>query len=319
MILYERLNGYGPKGTLFFKAKDNEGTFYFKLYFELSISASNPRCTYIYPDGDYSMVSPIYCFPTCGDANTYTAEFTISEPVLCNNFYHVSDTHFSDGLEKKEDANRFNYVHKNIFDKINSDDLSLGLIHTGDICYQDEHFSDYRNYYLKAPSVRDDFKPKYLKNLYEGYGNHDKSDVIKSIQERHYNGWHNTSYDQCICEDYDSPRIHYYWYWHGVCFIHLNLAPIDGKDNSGNDGNNALSYLKEVLEQWGDQKPVILCFHYLITLMIQDNPNLDFLSAQQIKDFWDVIKDYNICAILCGHVHQLNQNDFSFKYNHEAC
>ena len=319
IIVYQRLRGFGPQGALFLKSKENS-KFYFKLYFDLSRIPTNPRCTYIYQGGDYSMVTPIFCFPTEGDDSEYVVEYSISDPVLCNNFYHVTDTHFSDGLEDKEYANKFNYAHKCLFDRINSDDQSLGLIHTGDVCYEDEHFSDYQKYYLKAPNVRDDFKPKYLKNLYEGYGNHDKSDVIKSIHNRLENGRENTSYDQCICEinkDLINPY-HYYWYWHGVCFIHLNLAPIDGKDKSGNDAKEALTYLKDVLKILGDQKPVILCFHYLIAYEFQDNPEVEFLTAQQKKDFWDVIKDYNICAILCGHIHNIfSSYRFSFIFNNE--
>lgn len=321
-ILYQRDRGYGPQGTLHFTAKDDDKLI-FKLYFDHSMLDKDPRCTYIYQQGDNSIASPICCFPILESGSTYRSDFTISDPVECKNFYHVSDTHFSDGLEKEEYAHVFENVHRTLFERINNDEQSLGLIHTGDICYEDEHFKDYKKYYLKAGRVEDDFKPKYLKNLYEGYGNHDLSDVIDQIKQRHINasGHEKHSYDQCICENYDSyNQLHYYWTWRGVRFIQLNLAPIDEKDEAGNNGYNALSYLKEVLELWGDQKPVILCFHYLLTQEIQEKSGLGFLKAQQIKDFWDVIKDYNICAIICGHIHKpgIGQPKFSFKYNDEV-
>lgn len=321
LIIYEKYNGKGPKGTLAFKAKGNETAFYFKLYFDLSwYYEENPRCAYIYQQGDYSMASTGCCFLTPGYYKNFTSEITIFDPVLCNNFYHVSDTHFENNLEGVKFAYIFDYVHRRLFDRINSDDQALGLIHTGDICYEDQHFEDYKKYYLKAGNVRDDFKPKYLKNLYEGYGNHDKSDVIDQIKQRHINarGYEKNSYDQCICDDYDSENyLHYFWTWHGVRFIHLNLAPIDEKDNDGHEGYKALSYLKTALTYTGDQMPVILCFHYLIDSEYQDKPGYGFLSEQQIKDFWDAIKDYNICAIICGHLHGVGQPYFSFVYNKE--
>ena len=319
MILFGQKKGCGPQGQLLFFTDTLLGNRRFKLYFDLSILPTNPRCTYIYPLGDYPMVSPICCFPTEGDANTYTVEYTISDTEECKNFYHVTDTHFSDGFDDEEQAKRANYAHKSLFDRINNDDLAFGLIHTGDICDWDEHFKQYCNYYLKAANVRDDFRPKYLKNLYEGYGNHDRSDVIKHIKKRHESFQKNDSPDQGVYEECASNGLHYLWKWRGVYFIHLNLAPIDGKDTDGLDGNEALTYLKNVLNklytQWGVLKPVILCFHYLISVKYGKH---DFLSDQQKKDFWDVIKDHNICAILCGHEHgYYNPFNLSFKYNEE--
>ncbi len=153
-ILYERNNFKGPQGTLYFKDIDNGDTFYFKLYFDHSLQPSDPRCTYVYQQGDYSIASPICCFPVLESGSTYRSEFTISDPVLCNNFYHVSDTLFSGRLEEKEYANAFATAHEGLFDRINRDDRSLGLIHTGDICYKDERFDDYKKYYLKAGKKR---------------------------------------------------------------------------------------------------------------------------------------------------------------------
>ena len=311
----------GPSGTLVFQAENNEDL-HFQIYFDLSILPSNPRCSYVYQQGVYSMASPICCFPEKFFPeklkNNYITTFTISDPVLCNSFYHVSDSHFSEKLKDKAFAEKFTYAHRSLFDRINSDDKSLGLIHTGDVCTYDECFSDYCNFYLKAKRIEDNFEPKYLKNLYEGYGYYDKSQVIDRIRERHEIDLTRKTFDQCIFEGCDSEeKLHYYWTWHGVRFIHLNLAPIDEKDTVGHEGYNALSYLKYVLNIWGNRRPVILCFHYLLGYWTQLSKAYGFLSEQQIKDFWDVIKDYNICAILCGQVHLVNQGLFNFKYNND--
>lgn len=309
----------GPSGTLVFKAEDNEDL-HFKIYFDLSILPTNPRCSYVYQQGVYSMASPICCFPDKylpeKYTNYYRTIFTISDPVLCNSFYHVSDSHFSERLKDKAFADKFTYAHRSLFDRINSDDKSLGLIHTGDVCTYDERFSDYCNFYLKAKRIEDNFEPKYLKNLYEGYGYYDKSQVIDRIRERHVNELKRTSFDQCIIDNCDSEeKLHYFWNWHGVRFIHLNLAPIDEKDTVGHEGYNALSYLKYALKYWSNRRPVILCFHYLLDYWT--SKQFGFLSEQQIKDFWDVIKDYNICAILCGQIHLANKGFFNFIYNNE--
>ena len=319
-ILYERKNYKGPQGTLYFKDIDNGDTFYFKLYFDHSLQPSDPRCTYVYQQGDYSIASPICCFPVLESGSTYRSEFTISDPVLCNNFYHVSGTLFSSRLEEKEYAEVFATAHEGLFDRINRDDRSLGLIHTGGICYKDQHFDDYKKYYLKAGRKEDDFKPKYLKNLYEGYGNHDKSDVIDHIKQRHKNasGHEKHSYDQCMSEGCDSNKnLHYYWTWHGVRFIHLNLAPIDEWDIDGNQGYNALRYLEQILLEWGNQKPVILCFNHLLTYETETTSGHGFLDDVQFKDFWFFIYKFNVCAILCGHQHGVCQPNFSFVFNEE--
>ncbi len=321
IYLFEQYHLKGPQGALYFTAVDH-GQWKFKLYFDLSILEENPRCAYIFPYGDYSFVSPICCFPTLGDCDTYTytVEFTISDPELCkcNSFYHVTDTHFNPEFDEGDQAERFKIAHEILFDRINNDNTSLGLIHTGDITHEGQNFSQYEKYYLKAPNVQkynEESNPKYLKNLYEGYGNHDRSNVIERIKERHEHWLENDSQDQCAFEDCASNGLHYYWRWRGVYFIHLNLAPIDGKD-----GNDALAYLNMILNrlyiEWGKLVPVILCFHYLITTKIEGNGKVDFLSAKQKIDIWKVIKDYNICAILCGHVHNYDgPYDFSFHYN----
>lgn len=325
IYLFEQYHLKGPQGALYFTAVDH-GQWKFKLYFDLSILEENPRCAYIFPYGDYSFVSPICCFPTLGDCDTYTytVEFTISDPELCkcNSFYHVTDTHFNPEFDEGDQAERFKIAHEILFDRINNDNTSLGLIHTGDITHEGQNFSQYEKYYLKAPNVQkynEESNPKYLKNLYEGYGNHDRSNVIERIKERHEHWLENDSQDQCAFEDCASNGLHYYWRWRGVYFIHLNLAPIDGKD-----GNDALAYLNMILNrlyiEWGKLVPVILCFHYLISLSIPEEHRhkVDFLTDQQKKDIWDVVKDYNVCAILCGHVHTMfNRYMFSFTYNGE--
>ncbi len=322
-IEYEGYHSKGPKGCLDFYANDNSN-YKFRLYFELSYSSSNPRCSYIYQQNDYSMVYPVVCFPVYNEEEKYyKVEYTISKPKKCTNFYHISDTHFSDGIGNVSDM--FFNANSFLFQKINGDDLALGLIHTGDICYQDESFALYRNLYLKKPihtfPMYQIFEGVYLKNLYEGYGNHDKKKVINSIKERHIR----STIEEDDSEAYDqSPldlildeenKLHYRWRWHNVHFIHLNLAPIDGEDASGNKGYNALTFLKKQLDNIGTEEPVILCFHYYMRIWVQEKETLNFMKEEDIFKFWDTIKGYNICAMLNGHIHGMEHGNFDFKYN----
>jgi len=103
---------------------------------------------------------------------------------------------------------------------------------------------------------------------------------------------------------------HYSWDWHDVHFVPLNLFPGDSPipiPDQTVDSETAdlspfyrLSYLNADLASTvgNSRRPVILIHHYGF-----DPFSLGWWTEEQRLHYWNAIKDYNVIAILTGHVH----------------
>jgi len=150
--------------------------------------------------------------------------------------------------------------------------------------------------------------------LYLGLGNHDGTTpgraVVEGVIAR------NRQREQAGQLDAISTNgLHYAWTWQGVHFICVNLCPADTTDSetpfkyghtgpgSWNDPRGALTFLTNYLHEHvgtnGD--PVIIWSHYGYDEGFSIAWN--WWSAKQRRAFYDVIKDYNVVALLHGHTH----------------
>jgi hypothetical protein len=103
---------------------------------------------------------------------------------------------------------------------------------------------------------------------------------------------------------------HYSWDWGDVHFVQLNLYPGNspgkvGKHDSSTvlmDPFNSLQFLADDLRAkvGTSGRPVVLTHHYgLEPFSCQD----DWWTAAERSAYWDVIADYNVIAIISGHLH----------------
>lgn len=223
----------------------------------------------------------------------------------------------------------------------------LGIIHTGDIFgsfdeqpkvgnYDAEYaFHRYFNEVYKKIYSR---PSHYLKNttldkldyltshLFEGVGNHDdgcagkhKTEVWDDIIDRNDRKWENGSntVDSRMPSvktksgvDVRRKRAHYYWDWHDVRFIQINLSVVDGMFTKNNGyktfGYNSYDYLNSILEK-SKGMPVVLCTHIGHGKTPSEyNEGLEdkFISEEDRNKYYEILRNNkNIFLILQGHTH----------------
>lgn len=99
---------------------------------------------------------------------------------------------------------------------------------------------------------------------------------------------------------------HYSWDWHDVHFVQLNLFvghKATDVDNFQLDPYGSYSFLKQDLEAHvgSSWRPVVLVHHY---------PPGDDAPGPWQKPYWNLLKDYNVIAILVGHAHTPHDQDW---------
>jgi cytolysin (calcineurin-like family phosphatase) len=186
-----------------------------------------------------------------------------------------------------------------------------------------------RDYGLRGGDGLDAFVLKW--RVFEGYGNHD-FDILDSDPVL-YGG-------QAPARDIVSvrnkiratwPEIrrmthgnagHYSWDWDSTHFVHVNLVASDAKatntdDDSGTqmsrDPQGALTFLQEDLaaEVGSSCRPVMVIMHYGFDAFSEEGRWWD---EQQRLAFLDVLRPYNVVAILHGHVHETRAYTMSDAY-----
>jgi len=145
--------------------------------------------------------------------------------------------------------------------------------------------------------------------VYEGYGNHDTHFPLASIaglisaRNEHRPGVTHVSAPYTYPQDggryagSSVDGVHYAWKWGPVHFVQTNMRVGDGTDRFAAAGS--LSFLRDYLENVvGDTGAAVVIIHHLNIIMQETEwPEADRLA------YYDLIKDYNIVAILHGHQH----------------
>lgn len=344
--LKTKTGGQGPKGYIDYCVKDAVEK-KFRIFFVLSKKSSNERCAYILPmgdyvfDGSYKMYGEGYWPVDTGD-QMYKIEVTIGKPVQADVFYHITDTHFHS--PEKNDADEQHKCVDRLMNKIINTEKKeqgentekgdidylnhvVGIIHTGDICYQDENDETFYKYFQRPD--KEDFlsysgnRSRWVNpfHLLEGIGNHDYDvarDTVRHwiISRNNYGEFSaKARMPETIVDNYD--HMHYRWKWHGVNFIQLNLAPVDA-DRNGYDYHKAWSFLSESMKQIGDEATVLLFHVYCYTYQGEPLSPYEFMNQDDFNRLTELIKSTNIIAILNGHVHnQMKKKTYFCKDNQE--
>jgi cytolysin (calcineurin-like family phosphatase) len=168
-----------------------------------------------------------------------------------------------------------------------------------------------RDYGLRGNDGLNLFKLRW--RVFEGYGNHDfdvlegriyhqapARDVV-SIRNQVRHGWPE------VRRTAPGNAGHYSWDWGEAHFVHANLmaadAPAPGGVQGVRDPQQALAFLKQDLaaEVGTSCRPVVLVMHF----------GFDDFSSQarwwndsQRQALFEVLRPYNVVAILHGHVHE---------------
>lgn len=331
-----RSMSYGPKIRIEMESHSDSSK-RLMVYAELSINDDKPRCCYAIPDGDYVFegMNQCYWFESSNSKDYYT-KVRIGKIIKSNVFYQITDTHIgSNGISSEE------YLWQRILlRKINKDSNKdgvtnmLGIIHTGDIFNKiktEDEFSTYYSDVYKKLYKRPDKKSNMpecnedilFSHLFEGVGNHDdenagahKTEVWDDVIDRSDSEWDDgddtldsrmPSVMHKSGADIRHKRAHYYWDWHGVRFVQVNVGVVNGlyTKKTSEDGKkeyttyayNSYDYLKSVLED-SKNMPVIVCTH--LPVYKED----DFYNEDDRKRYIDLINsNKNIVAVINGHTH----------------
>jgi hypothetical protein len=350
--LKTKVAGNGPKGYADYVDEKDENV-KFRICFELSRNSANARYVYLLPVGDYVFDGSYKMYgegiwPKKEDSNDFSAVVRIGEPVKAEVFYHITDTHFNDSSNNQEECvTRLmeEIINIETKDELHPDDNNciikklnhvLGIIHTGDICYQDENDNTYQNYFFRAEKSSD-FEERTSPgsnrrwinpfHLLEGYGNHDIDggegsfdrlyyDKVRNmiIDRNHYDEFSAKSRMPGVIVDSDD-HMHYRWKWHGVNFIQLNLAPMDEKTKNGYDCHKAFKFLNETASTIG-KEPLLIYFHIYSDYAYNNEESgpRPYFRESDYENLAGIIQRTNTIAICNGHWHASVESTSNIPY-----
>ncbi len=223
-------------------------------------------------------------------------------------FFMMSDTHY--GINDSVDRinlhiiNEMNslpgklYASDSVNFKVN---VPAGVIVSGDLTDK----GDEKSWQLFAETMKVDGTGALRYPVYEGFGNHDgpvNGFVRNGIKQRNFQR------KNIIAVSKDS--LHYSFRIGNIHMVNLNLYPgnkwVDTCDwckyfkESFREPQFSLEFLKDDLEKnvGNSKQPVILYFHYGF-----DEWSFKWWTRTEQDAFYEVIRKYNIAAILFGHSH----------------
>lgn len=213
-------------------------------------------------------------------------------------FFVVSDTHY--GLSEEGDKTLPQLVEKmnqlagaEYPAAIGAGKVGVprGVLHIGDIT-NDAKESPWtmfvRDYGLTGKDGRLAFP------VYETFGNHDGGDknvVRKAIKERNRG--------RIGLTEISENGLHYSWDWDGIHFLSLGVQP--GTTASPYDPEHSIEFAAQDLKKHigASRRPVILLHHFGF-----DRPySLSWWPDERRDQYYQLIKDYNVIAIIHGHAH----------------
>lgn len=188
-----------------------------------------------------------------------------------------------------------------------------GVLIAGDITQHgySKNTKDEFNHFLNDYGLCGDKKLNYP--IYEGYGNHDvlrgkdiyyNNYVVRALGLRNF-------FRKDVKHLTQEFRGHYSWKWDKIHFSNLNIKagekhehrPLERDPNNSKvikhiNPRKPLNFLKKDLwDNVGDSgRPVIIMMHY--------PPNNDRVTNEEQNDFYNIIKHYNVIAIIVGHAHK---------------
>jgi len=166
-----------------------------------------------------------------------------------------------------------------------------GVLHLGDMT-NDGKEQNWRQFVRDYELTGTDGRLAYP--VYETVGNHDggpNTPVRNGIRQRNRS--------RVGVKDISENGLHYSWDWGNVHFVNLGISP--GPTTRPYDPENSIDFLKKDLaKNVGDSgRPTILMHHF----GFDKAHSLRWWPEMWRQEYYDIIKDYNIIAILHGHAH----------------
>ena len=327
-------NNGGSQPRIVFEPTGTDGIFYIRVENDRTkfLKVEHSRLTLVdYPDAKHSRFSidkwnddtysirqgNKYLYENRSDSkiklgavgNVDKARFSLSETPRSVRFMATGDPQLENGNMAHDDDEYI--ITKAVLDKFGTysyggdGDDYRGVIISGDLTQNTR--KDELDKYKKLTK-------DYTGYLFDGLGNHDMA------SERFCWDWDNVSAGYAACKsklrDYvkrgrsypiaEREGIHYSWNWDDVHFVQLNLFPgeesnyLPNESNANLDPQGSLSFLKrDLAKQVGESgRPVVLIHHYGF-----DNLSSAWWTQDERNAYWEAIADYNIVAIISGHLH----------------
>ena len=116
----------------------------------------------------------------------------------------------------------------------------------------------------------------------------------------------------------DDASHNYSWDWNGVHYLQLNKWAGDTELGTGSNGSthdSGLPWLKtELANNVGTSgRPVVIFQHFGLDPMSVGLPSFGdpWWTTDQRRQFWDIIRPYNVIGMFTGHIHQTGIYDFT--------
>ncbi len=185
-------------------------------------------------------------------------------------------------------------------------------------CFKDldSERAQYRNGIKSFEEYEANYLPGIHRFMFDGLGNHDinpdGTSLIRNWQADHRRTTRTTKWGEP----------HYSWDWDDVHFVQLNLYPgTDANAGCRHKPMNSLPFLQNDLREWVGKsgRPVVLVYHYTIQDVPESSSSCGLgWTVNDQKLFWDVIADYNVVAILNGHVHLAPEDGWKWNFHQPA-
>lgn len=220
-------------------------------------------------------------------------------------FFQVSDTHY--GLSPMGDkmvpllVEKMNMLPGTDFpaDIGGKVGRPRGVIHTGDIT-NDGKVEQWQMFVRDYGLTGGDGRLAWP--VYETFGNHDGGaglPVRNGIRERNKN--------RVGVSEVSENGLHYSWDWDGVHFVSCGVSV--GTTTHPYDPENSFEFLEKDLKQnvGSSGRPVIVFHHF----GFDKAHSLSWWPEKWRTNYYALIKDYNVIAILQGHAHE----SFIYQWN----
>jgi hypothetical protein len=198
--------------------------------------------------------------------------------------------------------------------RMESEPLVRGILVAGDLT-QSAVFPEAYQWYRDSFHYQNDYKVHRLHYVFDGVGNHDYFDsvpgekyvnplIIDELRTRK----RSTTLTQ-LSNGLDNPF--YSWDWHDVHFVNCNLAPSDTALSGGPHPYRDYRMLSQLqvdlaIHVGTTGRPVVIMHHY----GFDESISHDWWTEEQRAAFWEVIKNYNVIALINGHNHGAAVHEF---------
>ncbi|SMF43118.1 metallophosphoesterase family protein [Pseudobacteriovorax antillogorgiicola] len=221
-------------------------------------------------------------------------------------FLATADCQFENGNQDRKQSSNETFLR--MFQRLDRDPGLHGVLVAGDLT-QNSRKDEFEWYLSSIASHRED--------VFEGLGNHDVERPSFGQRLACGLGLGSCVYPDVIAQTLDEKtrntslnlkqKPHYSWLWSSVQLVHLNVFPADepAPQFPNISPQRSLSFLKKVLQDQVHDKTqqIVLVHHYGFDPFSKGAYGEEWWTESQRRAYWEVLAEYNVAAIITGHVH----------------